>query len=244
MDHHHAEEHGNEHGPDASAQEALQFLALAAGIVLLLRLVVLAFDQWTGQATGGSAQAMAPFRNGYPLVGADVVVCGGMAIAPRMAVGLLFVLLSGVGLALVAWPIGRLFGWSGPRSAVVGSRAGLLLGMAWTVYCLLCLPPRITRITDAGIEQLERTAFLGTIPLPIPGRTTHWSNTMIDRFAVDRTVLGNGTTGHSVVIHSGEAVVPIAWHMEQEGDRNGVELRQRAEAEQLASALQGALHQP
>ncbi len=233
--HHHAPD--DDHGPNANAQEAFQFLALGAGIVLVLRLLVMALGLWSDNGSGELEQAMAPFRNGYPLIGRDVVVLGGLAIIPRIAVGLLFVLLCGVLSALFIWPLGRLLGWNGLRSAVIGSRAGLLLGGAWAIYCLLCLPPRQTRITSTEVERTDRTAFLSTIPLPFAGHSTHWSKDEIDGYGAEQADQGKDASGHRVVMHARGAVVPIAWHMDPDGDRDGVDMRQRAEAKRLANAL-------
>lgn len=157
-----------------NAQEALQFLALGAGIVLVIRLAIALIVHWSDGPGNELEEAMAPFHNGHPLVDRGSVVLGGLAIIPRLAVALLFTLGCGVLGALLTVPLGRVIGASGIRSAVVGSRVGLLLGGAWAIYCLLCLPPRQTRITADGLALTERPAFLRTVPLPFAARTRRW----------------------------------------------------------------------
>lgn len=229
-------------GLHENAQEALQFLALGAGIVLLLRLVAIGLGLWNGNADGELEQAMAPFRNGYPLIGRDVVVLGGLAVIPRIAVALLFVLLCGVLWALFTWTLGRVLGWNGLRSAVIGSRAGLLLGGVWAVYCLLCLPPRQTQVNAVGFTRTERPAFLHTIPVPFAARTTHWGHRQIEGYEVLEQYGQDGRTSFVVVARIGDRMEPVASHVEGEGDLDVQAHRQRAEAGWLAAALDALNH--
>ncbi len=172
--------------PD-NAREAFQFLALGAGIVLAIRLVVAAFGLWSGHVNVDPlAEACAPFRNGYPLVGKHTLVVGGLPVIPRLAVAGLFVLLCGAALALLVWPIGKVFKWQGRPTFVMGGRTGLLLGGAWAVYCLLGLPAERAEVRQKEIVLQSRTAFLGVIPWPLPGTEVHLPLVSIDQYFINR----------------------------------------------------------
>lgn len=220
-----------------NAQEALQFLALGAGIILLLRLVALGLGHLGAPADGELAAAMAPFRNGYPLIGADTVVLGGQAIIPRIAVAFLFTLLCGTGLALLTWSVGRALRWNSLRAAVVGARAGLLLGGAWAVYCLLCLPPRQTQVDPEGLTRTSRPAFLRTIALPFPSHTVHWDHVEVGGYEVWEQDDAAGSTAIVVMARIGDTMEPIAGAIDDAGDGANGPHRQKAEAQRLAEAL-------
>lgn len=170
-----SEEHGHDHdhsehahGEPSNAQEAFQFLAFGAGIVLVIRLIVAAFGLWSGDASGDTlAEACAPFRNGYPLIGKHTLVVGGLPMIPRLAVAGLFVLTMGLLFAVLLLPLGAALKWGTLRGAVLGGRIGLLLGSAWAIYCLLCLPPHHVEVSEAELIRHDRAAFLGVIAWPI-----------------------------------------------------------------------------
>jgi hypothetical protein len=171
--------------PD-NAREAFQFLAFGVGIVLAIRLVVAGFGLWSGQAADDAlAEACAPFRSGYPLIGNHTLVVGGLPMIPRLAIAGLFALLSGALLALLAWPIGKTLNLRGARALVVGGRLGLLLGGAWAIYCLLCLPAERAEVKQKEIVLHSQAAFFGEIPWPIPGSEEHRPLVSVDQFFIN-----------------------------------------------------------
>lgn len=152
--------------PD-NAREAFQFLALGVGVVLVVRLVVAGIGTMAPDAGDDVlAQACAPYRNGYPLLGAHCSAVGGGPVILRLAAGVLFALCCGLAGTLVLLPMGTRRSTL-PR-AVFGARIGLLGGSAWALYCVLCLPPRHTTIAPTtGITTVEAPAFLGMIAWPM-----------------------------------------------------------------------------
>lgn len=170
--------------PD-NAREAFQFLALGVGIVLMLRLAVGLFGLWDRGTDGDAlADACAPFRNGYPLIGRHSVVVGGLEMIPRMAVAALFSLLCAALVGLSVWSIRRFLKGSGIRSLVVGGRIGLLVGGAWACYCLLCVPAQWTELNKDGFVLHRHAAFLGQVPWPFTGTETRYSLSHVEQFQI------------------------------------------------------------
>lgn len=170
--------------PD-NAREAFQFLSLGVAIVLAIRLVVAGFGLWPDHAEEDSlAEACAPFRNGYPLLGTHAMVVGGLELIPRMAVAGLFALCCAVLLGLSAWSISRMLRGGGNRSLVIGGRIGLLVGGAWAIYCLVCLPAEWTEVKKDELVLHQHASFLGEIPWPFTGTETHYRLSHVEQFMI------------------------------------------------------------
>lgn len=222
------------HLPD-NAREAFQFLALGVAGVLVIRLVIAAFGLWSSDVDGDAlAQACAPFRNGYPLIGKHTLAVGGMQVIPRIAVAGLFVLCCGVVLALLAWPIGRALNRQDARPVVVGGRMGLLLGSAWAIYCLLCLPAKRAEVKPKEIVLHSQAAFLGELPWPIPGSEDHLHLVSIDHFFINSHPMDKDLT---VVAYSAGDMFTIARALSGTADTIVFDEQWNQDAERLVSAL-------
>lgn len=223
------------HGEPSNAQEAVQFLLVGAGIVLVIRLIVAAFGLWGGDASGDAlAQACAPFRNGYPLIGPHTVVVGGLPMIPRLAVAVLFMLTMGLLFALVMLPFGGLLKRGALRAAVLGGRIGLVLGSAWAIYALLCLPPQHVVVAQDKLVRYEAPAFLGTIPWPLTSteRAYPWNE-------VQALEAGGPRNNElpSVLARTADGTFFVARHITVPLDPGPEQAERSADAERLAAAL-------
>jgi len=162
-----------------NAREALQFLALGVGLVLVLRLLVLAADKSsaTPPDAGDLDVALDAFRNGYLWQPAGTLVTGGIAIEGRLALAALVALAAGAIAALVAAGISTLLGRAAGRSAVRAARIAMPLVGAWALFAALLLPPRSAEVDNAHLGIIERPALFGELSLPWPSRVERipWS---------------------------------------------------------------------
>jgi hypothetical protein len=239
-----SEEHGHDHdhsehahGEPSNAQEAFQFLALGAGIVLVIRLIVAAFGLWSSDASGDTlAEACAPFRNGYPLIGKHTLVVGGLPMIPRLAVAGLFVLWCGVLMATFLWVVARSFKRGTLRIAVIGGRIGLLLGAVWAVYCLLCVPAQWTEVRAKEKQLLlhSRTTFMGEIPWPFLKSSGH-----VELHWIERTWISSPPRSEAlgIWIHAASDSHEITRPVGSQPDTTAFNAQWRKDAEHLVQML-------
>lgn len=153
--------------PNEQAQEALQFTALAVGILLVLRF---------GLATAlhlvplPPPDALVASANGYHadhiLRQPGTVVMGAWPWMARLALAALVASLCAVVVAIVFSGLAALSGRSGAAWALPAARVTLLVCGAWCLAAVFVLPPHSIRFSNSGVVITERTAILGQLSLP------------------------------------------------------------------------------
>lgn len=224
--------------PD-NAREAFQFLALGAAMVLLVRLILLVLTAGSSPPSGDALQsAIAPFRDGYPLLAADAFPLRNVHPAPRIAEGGLFTLLSGTLCALPCLLVG-LFRSDLLRKAMVhGGRIGLILGGGWAIWCVCAQPAGICVVRSSGLVLREGVPLMQAIPLPftLNEHRVDWGRIQ----AIDRSErshsLGCGTTQH-LRIRLADEILFIAETPMPEGECDAAIALQRNQMDQLVSIL-------
>ncbi|MBK9175494.1 MAG: hypothetical protein IPM46_03990 [Flavobacteriales bacterium] len=224
--------------PD-NAREAFQFLALGAAVVLAVRLLVLLLASGSGSANEDNLQsAIAPFRNGYPLLAADTFPMRNVHPAPRIAEGGLFTLLSGVLCAVPCLLVG-LFRTDLLRKAVVyGGRIGLILGGAWAIWCICAQPASTCAVGSSGLVLRGSVTLMRAIPLPFTmfDHRIDWGHIQ----AINRTErvhsMDCGTTQHLQVQLANETII-IAESQRPEEDCEAAIAQQRAQMDLLVEHL-------
>jgi hypothetical protein len=154
-----------------NAREAFQFLALALGLVLAMRLGYWALDRWMAPAADDSlGQALVPYRAGY-LVDDSTLVLGARPLLERLGVAVLIAIavaaLSAVLTALVARAMG-----AGPvKWSARAARWSLLIVFPVLILGALAFPSRSVHIGPQGISLVHRP-----IPFfPFHSNTEHWN---------------------------------------------------------------------
>lgn len=160
------------HLPD-TAREAFQFLLLAIGLLLVLRLAYAGLALWKAPpVTTDLALAIDQLRDGYLLSDRLSWPVGGVDLPGRLAVAVLVALGGGITSALLGTGVDRMLGRAGWKSAVLWARIGLVLCGGLGVYSALFVPPVEAAVTEAGIVLRERPRLLGTLGLPFSGDQT------------------------------------------------------------------------
>lgn len=223
-----------------NAREAFQFLALGAGALLVLRLVITLLGSIIGDNPAEElGMATAPYRAGYPLLREDTLAIETAGAVPRMAMAGLFTLLAGGLLALLALPVGAISKWGPLRASVFGARTGLVLGGVWAIWCLLAFPAHRVVVTDAGLVRYDSRTFLGMVAIPFTQveRTNTWQEVQ---------ALGSGgptaptmRCGELEEVHAmlPEGRVIIACAPPGAGECTAVRAQQKANAERLLHTL-------
>ena len=152
-----------------NTQEAIQFLALGAWIVLMVRAlvggIVLLLESGS---VNELADATLPYRNSYLLANSQLVVIGGMNVFGRLAFALLISSLAAIGASLIATVVARAFGRNRLSFAVSVARVVLIFTAAIGIYSALFLPPRSASVGDNGITFSTRPALAGELSFPWP----------------------------------------------------------------------------
>jgi hypothetical protein len=223
-----------------NAQEAIQFLMLGAGLVLLIRLAYLGALRWSmAGATDPLHLAMSEYQNGYLLSDPGSMVVYGMPIGGRLALALLLALMAGTAFAVIGSILAGALGMDKIRLAVQGARTGLVLAGAWGLYAALTLPPGLATIGTEGVVLRDRPAFLGELswPLSAAEQTIAWEAiTSIEARSVASSSNGCGTE-ERVVLVTGDALIPIASIVPEGRSCNEAMHAARTSAEHLASTL-------
>lgn len=212
---------------DDTASDAVRFLLIGAGSLLLLRLGHMALQHaYVTVPTDALSQATTAFHQGYLIGQPDTVVVGGGGMGTRLALAFLAgcgsVLLPG---GIAAW-IARLLGRSTAGIWRV-ARYLLLVSMGWWGFTALARPPITVRFDQDGFTRTERPALFGELSLPMPPteRQVSWS-------AVDAVKIAG--EGRELVATAGRDAIVLA--TTTAGER-------RAAIQDLADALP-ALHRP
>ncbi|MEO8590884.1 MAG: hypothetical protein ABI432_16020 [Flavobacteriales bacterium] len=199
-------------GLDENTRDALQFVLLGAGILLVLRLLVAGAGLLIDAPTGDPDSIIATFRNGYLLGDPGVLVTGGMALPGRLAIAGLSALSGGLALAVVFALFARILRRDMRKSAVLGGRTGLLLVALWGLYASLLLPVRSAHISDEGITIKQRGTILDVLILPWRAEelTIPWNSiTGIEHRSIASS-MPRGGTQELVVVLTGESEHIIA----------------------------------
>ncbi|HMC96684.1 MAG TPA: hypothetical protein VKG92_03465 [Flavobacteriales bacterium] len=199
-------------GLDDNSRDALHFVVLAAGVLLLLRLLVAGAGMLIEpMRTTDLPAIIASFRNGFLLNDPNVLVTGGMELPGRLAVAGVLAVLAGAGAAFLFAGVARLFGRGVRRAALFGGRAGLLLVLLWGIYAALFLPPRSVQVTADGMSVIHRAALFDGVSLPWPRterKIDRQSITTIEHRTIASSMPGCGTQEQVVVVTgSGECVI-------------------------------------
>ncbi|MBL7938703.1 MAG: hypothetical protein JNL43_05015 [Flavobacteriales bacterium] len=163
--------------------DAIRFLLLGLGVLLLLRLAYAGLELWMAPSmTLDLPVAIATFRNGYLLGDPTILVVGGSGVGTRLALSALLTALCTVVFGILGAGFGRLMGFSPVRSCVQVARTALFVTGAWWCYAALALPPRSVRIAPTELVRNVRPSVLGELSLPWPGTETHVTIASLDRF--------------------------------------------------------------
>ncbi len=183
-----------------NTRDALHFVALGAGVLLVLRLLVAGVQLlMDAPLTAELPALLATFRNGYMLPDPNVLVTGGMDLPGRLAVAGVLAALVGMFLAAAFGSIAIATGRDPRKSAIRGGRAGLLLAAAWGLYAVLLLPPSSLQVRSQGLLFTDRSALLNAISLPWPGgdHMLPWTAISgIEKRSIARSFIGCGTQEH------------------------------------------------
>lgn len=200
-----------------NAREAFQFLSIGAGVVLLIRLAVWLIGRIADTPDADPLiAAIANYRNGYLLLDPNTLVVGGMAMIPRVAVAVLFVLATALIAAVFGYVMTRLIRRTAMNGAVQGARLGLLLSTGWVIYVLLALPPVSVRVDANDLSILTRPSFLHAIAYPFGSseRVINWSDIDFIRHQPETHTKQPDRTQQVVVI-SGTEMIRIAQLMDE-----------------------------
>lgn len=184
-------------GLDDNTRDALHFVLLGSGVMLLLRLVVAGIGLLVRSPPESDlAASIATFRNGYLLSDPDILVSGGMELPGRLAIAAIMCIAVGILAAILCALIARVVRSDVRTAALLGARGGSILALVWGLYAALLLPPKSARINADGITLIERGSLLDGISWPWPGheRSLPWSGmNAIEQRSVAATISGCGS---------------------------------------------------
>lgn len=196
-------------GLDDNTRDALHFVLLGSGVLLVLRLIIAGIGLLIAAPPEGElAASIATFRNGYLLSDPGILVNGGMELPGRLATAVLAATAAGVCVALIGQLASRLLGGDTRRAALFGARTGFLLMLACGLYAALLVPPRSARIDADGITTIVHVSLLDGISWPWP------SHERIFRWKDIRSV-EHRSEARSVPCWSDETVVLVTGEEEQ-----------------------------
>jgi hypothetical protein len=224
---------------DDNSQEAFQFLAIGAGMVLLARLAFWGVDRMVGgHASDALEVAIEATRNGF-LLPRNTLVVGASELTGRLAMAALLTLITASLAAAVGGAVAALLGASRTRAAVRSARWALLLAGAWCLYAVLFLPPASTRIDADGLVLTERRMLLGEIawPLSARSRTLPWHEVdLLQPRSVSTAMHGCGSM-EELVLHTQEERLVVARIIPSGGNCADDRAMASMRMEQLASGL-------
>lgn len=222
-----------------NASEAFQFLSIGAGVVLVIRLAIWSIGLIADTPDADPLiAAIANYRNGYLLLDHSTLVVSGMAMIPRVAVAVLFVLATALIAAAFGYLITGLIRRTAMKGAVQGARIGLLLSTGWAIYALLALPPVSVKVGANDLSILTRPTFLHAIAFPFGSseRVINWSDIDFIRHQPE-TDTTQPDRKQQVVVISGEEVIRIAQLMDESSTNGPGSLETAGEAQMLVEQL-------
>lgn len=149
------------------AAEAVQFLLVAAGALLVLRLAHAGAERLLAPAPDDAiAQLAAPFRRGYLLRNTHALVPSGVGLSARAALALLVSLAGAAAGALLGRAVALLVRWDARTGVRRGLRIGFMAAGAFALLAILFWPPTVVVIGPEGIVVRERHSLLGIFGLP------------------------------------------------------------------------------
>jgi hypothetical protein len=158
--------HQEDHAEHPAA-EALQFLLVAAGALLVLKLAHAGAERVLAPAPDDAiAQVAAPFRRGYLLRDAHALVTSGVGFSARGALALLVSLAGAAAGAILGRAVALLVRWDARTGARRGLRIGFMALGAFALFAALVWPPTVVLIDPEGIVVRERHSLLGIVGLP------------------------------------------------------------------------------
>lgn len=163
--------------------DAIRFLLLGVGVVLVLRLAYAGLELWVAPpVTLYLPATIATFRNGYLLSDPMTLVVGGSGVGARLALSAVLTALCTLIFGVLGGGFGKVMGFSPVRSGVSVARTALFVTGAWWCYAALALPPRSVRIEPTELVRNVRPTVLGELSLPWPGSETRVALAALDRF--------------------------------------------------------------
>ena len=160
-------------GLDDNTRDALHFVLLGSGVLLLLRLIVAGIGLLLeAPFESDLTESIAGFRNGYLLSDPGILVSGGMELPGRLAAAVILSVVAGIVGAILFSLVARISRGDARRAAVQGARAGSILMLVWALYAAFFLPPLSARVDEGGITVTERVSLSDGISWPWPASGT------------------------------------------------------------------------
>ena len=153
--------------PNEQAQDALQFTALALGILLVLRFgLAAAMHLVTLPAPDDLVASASGYHADHILRQPGTVVMGAWPWMARLALAALVSSLCAAVVATMVGGLAVLSGRAGAAWALPAARVTLLVCGLWCLTAVFMLPPRSVRFSSKGLVRTERSAILGQLSLP------------------------------------------------------------------------------
>lgn len=161
-----------------NATDAIRFLLLGLGVLLLLRLGYAGLELlFAPPVTTDIAVAIDSFRNGYLLADRSTLVVGGRDLTERLALAVVMGAACATIVAVPAALLAPLFSMNGGRAAIVAGRTVLFAACAWWLYAALALPPITVRVSADEFVRTERSALFQDLSIPFTATETRMIRT-------------------------------------------------------------------
>lgn len=178
--------------PHEQAQDALQFTALAVGILLVLRFgLAAALHLVPLPAPDALTAAAAGYHADHILRRPGTVVLGAWPWVARLALAAMVSSICAAVIAVVLGGIATLLGRPGGAWALMAARVTLPITGLWCMAAVFVLPPRSIRFSKDGVLLTERTSLFGQ--LSFPGKAHVRSITWSEMVSVVPVESANGT---------------------------------------------------
>lgn len=142
-----------------NAREAFQFLALALGLVLALRLGYWGLEHWMSPASDDAlGNAFAPFRAGY-LIDPRTLVLSARPLLERLGIAVLLAIGCAAGFAVLAAGLARPLGGDQVKWSARSARWSLIIALPLLIIGALALPERSVHVDGEGFRLVERTWY-------------------------------------------------------------------------------------
>ena len=150
-----------------NATDAIRFLLLGLGVLLLLRLGYAGLELLFAPAvTTDLAVAIDSFRNGYLVADRSMLVVGGGELTEGLALAVMMGAVCATVVAVPAAVLAPLFGMKRGRAAIVAGRTVLFTTCAWWVYAVLAVPPITVQVSSDEFFRTEPSALFQDLSIP------------------------------------------------------------------------------